>query len=65
MIIIIIIIMIIIIIIIIIKRKLGSETTTLVIPNEEMNDLVEVVLALEDTNLLLKGVTEKGKNEIK
>ena len=27
--------------------------------NEEMNDIMKIVLALEDSNILLKGVTKK------
>ena len=41
----------------------GSGTTTLIISNEEMNDIIKVVQALEDTNILLKGVTKTIKNE--
>ena len=34
----------------------GSGTTTLMISNEEMNDILKIVQALEDSNILLKGV---------
>ena len=47
------------------KKKLGSGTTTLVISNEEMNDIMEIVQALEDSNILLKGVTETIKSGTK
>ena len=43
----------------------GSETTTLTISNEEMNDTMKIVQALEDSNILLKGVTKTIKNETK
>ena len=43
----------------------GSGTTTLVISNEEMNDIMKTVQALEDSNILLKGVSETIKNEAK
>ena len=43
----------------------GSGTTTLVIPNEEMNDIMKIVQALEDSNILLKGVRKLIKNETK
>ena len=43
----------------------GSGTTTLVISNEEMNDIMKIVKALEDSNNLLKGVTKTIKNETK
>ena len=38
-------------------------TTTLIISNEEINDIMKIVHALEDSNILLKGVTETRKNE--
>ena len=47
------------------KKIHGSGTTTLIISNEEMNDIMKIVQALEDSNILLKGVTETIKNEAK
>ena len=47
------------------KKILGSETTTLLISNEEMNVIMKIVKALEDSNILLKGVTKTVKNELK
>ena len=47
------------------KEIHGSRTTTLIISNEEMNDIIEIVQALEDSNILFKGVTETIKNETK
>ena len=47
------------------KKIHGSGTTTLIISNEEMNDIMKTVQALEDSNILLKGVTETIKNETK
>ena len=43
----------------------GSGTTTLIISNEEMNDIMKIVQALEDFNILLKGVNKTIKNETK
>ena len=43
----------------------GSGRTTLTISNKEMNDIMKIVQALEDSNILLKGVTTKIKNEAK
>ena len=43
----------------------GSGTTTLIISNEETNDIMKIVQALEDSNILLKGVTKTIKNETK
>ena len=47
------------------KKIHGSGTTTLVISNEEMNDIMKIVQALEDSGILLKGVTKIMKNETK
>ena len=48
------------------KKILGSGGhTTLIISNKDMNDLIEIVKSLEDSGLLLKGVTESVQNEVK
>ena len=47
------------------KKILGSGTTTLIISNEEMNDIMKIIQALEDSNILLKRVTKTIKNETK
>ena len=45
------------------ERKIhGSGTTTLIISNKEMNNIMRTVQALEDSNNLLKRVTKKIKN---
>ena len=44
---------------------LGSGNTTLIISNKDMEDLIKIVKSLEDSGLLLKGVTESVQNEIK
>ena len=41
-----------------IKKILGSGTTTLILLNEEMEDIMEIVKSLKDSGLLLKGVSE-------
>ena len=43
--------------------KHGSGTTTLITSNEEMNDIMEIVQAPKDSNILLKGVTKKIYSE--
>ena len=51
------------------KKIHGSGTTTLIISNEEMNDIMKIVQALEDSNILQKGsltqlkMKQKNKNE--
>ena len=52
------------------KKILGSghnrsSSTTLIIPNNEMEDIIKIVKSLEDSGLLLKGVTETVQNEAK
>ena len=47
------------------KKIHSSGTTTLIISNEEMNYTMKIVEALEDSNILLKGVTKTIKNERK
>ena len=50
----------------VIQKKIhGSGTTTLIISNEEMNDVIKLIQSLEDSNTLLKGVTSTIKNEAK
>ena len=39
------------------KKKHGSGTTTLIISNDEMNRIIKIVQVLEDSIILLKGVT--------
>ena len=43
----------------------GSGTTTLIISNEEINNIMKIVQALEDSDILFKGVTKTIKNETK
>ena len=47
------------------KKKHGSGTTILIISNEEMNDIMKIAETLEDSNILLKGVTKTFKNKTK
>ena len=49
------------------KKVLGSghNNTTLIISNDEMEDILQIVRSLEDSGLLLKGVSETIQNEAK
>ena len=47
------------------KKIQGSGTTTLIISNEEMNDIMKIVQVLEDSSILLKGITKTIENETK
>ena len=42
-----------------------NNTTTLIISNNEMEDIIKIVKYLEDSGLLLKAVTETVQNEVK
>ena len=43
----------------------SHNTTTLIISNDEINDIIKIVKSLEDSGLLLKGVTRTVQNEVK
>ena len=47
------------------KKMLGSGTTTLIISNNEMNDLIKIVKSLEDSGVILKGIGETIQHEAK
>ena len=47
------------------KKILGSGTTTLIISNDGMEDITKIVQAIEDSGLLLEGVSETIQNEVK
>ena len=47
------------------KKILESRTTTKIISNDEMEDLIKLVKSLEDFGLLLRGVSETIQNEAK
>ena len=47
------------------KKIYGSGTTTLIISNEKMNDMMKIIQALQNSNILLKGVTKTIKKETK
>ena len=47
------------------KKILGSGTTTLIISNDEMKDILKIVKSLKDSAIQLKGVSETIKDEAK
>ena len=47
------------------KQMFGSSNTTLIISNEEMNDIIKIIKSLEESMFLIKGVSETIKNEAK
>ena len=50
-----------------IKKVLGSghNNTTLIIANDEMDDILKIVKSLENSGVLLKGVSETIQHEAK
>ena len=42
-----------------------SGTTTSIIPNEDMDDILKIIKSLKDSGILLKGVTKTIENETK
>ena len=48
------------------KKILGSgNQTTLIISNDDMQDLLKIVKSLKNSSILLNGITETVKNEVK
>ena len=45
------------------KKISGAGTTALIISNEEMKDIMEIVKSLEESGLLIKGISETIKNK--
>ena len=43
----------------------GAGTTTLIISNDEMGEILKIVKSLEDSGVLLKGVSETIQHEAK
>ena len=47
------------------KKILGSGTKTIIISNDEIEDIIKIVKSREDSGLLLKGVSETVENDAK
>ena len=47
------------------KKMSGSGNTTLIISNEEMNDIIKIVTSLGESGLLIKDISETINNESK
>ena len=47
------------------EKMFGSGATTLIISIEEMNHIMKIVKSLEESGLLIKGLNETFKNELK
>ena len=44
---------------------LATRNTTLIISNEEMNDIMKIIKSLEESDILIKDVSKTIKNEAK
>ena len=47
------------------KKIYGSGTTTIIISNEEINDIMKIVQALKNSNIFLKRITKTIENQTK
>ena len=47
------------------KKVYGSAMTTLIMSNEEMDDIMKIIKSLKESDLLIKRVSEAIKNETK
>ena len=47
------------------KKMFGSGTTTSIVLNEEMSDIMKIVKFLEESGLLIKVVSETSKKKAK
>ena len=48
-----------------IQKKMRGDGIKLIIENEDMNDIIKIIEALENSGILLKGVSKKIENETK
>ena len=47
------------------KKIYGSDTTALITSNEEMEDIMKIVKSLEESELLINGISKPIKDEAK
>ena len=47
------------------KKIYDLGNTTVIISNDDMDDLIKIITALEEHDILLKGISKKIKNETK
>ena len=47
------------------KKTYGLGTTTLVFSNEDLNNVIKILKSLEESSLLIKGVSETVENDVK
>ena len=47
------------------EEILGSGTTTLILPNEDLNDIIKIVKSIEESGLPIKGISKTVENKVK
>ena len=47
------------------KKMFGSGNTTVITSNQEMNHIMKIIKSLEEPSLLIKGVSQTIKDEVK
>ena len=47
------------------RKVLGSDMTTLIILNKEIDDIIKIIKSREEPGLVIKGITETTKHEVK
>ena len=47
------------------KKIFGYSNTTLLISNEEINDIIKIIKSLQESGSLIKGISETIKNKAK
>ena len=47
------------------RKVLGSDMTTLIILNKEIDDIMKIIKSREEPGLVIKGITETTKHEVK
>ena len=47
------------------SSALHNNITTLIISNDKFNDIAKIVKSLDDSGLLIKGITETVQNKVK
>ena len=47
------------------EKELSEQEKDLFISNEDMNDIIKIIKSLEDSIVLIDGITETVKREIK
>ena len=47
------------------RNVLGSDMTTLIILNKEIDDIIKIIKSREEAGLVIKGISETTKHEVK